>query len=267
MRKQFFAALVALLMTVGQLTVMSTSASAAASHENTDPYRTGCTADGKSISSKAVSGGTVSIMVSAKCGTNWVRYSGVNQKTTKYGRADGKAWTQKETDTAATSFSFQSYAPGTTGYTGVIQIGTQVTTATCSNGCTWKVTDTRTRETRAVDWANSKIGSTEYAGFCQRFVENAYGTSGRYPSALAAFEALKAAGTMKYTTTNIPKGALVFTRNSWDGGYGHVMISRGDGSFVEAASKVRVVNHPAGGSGSDYRFLGWSPAPASWPGR
>lgn len=114
---------------------------------------------------------------------------------------------------------------------------------------------------RAVAWANSMVGATGYDGWCERFVENAYGTSGRYGSALANFNAQQAAGRIS-TSTNVPAGALAFFRNPYDGGYGHVEISRGDGSFVSTAATVRVVGFSYGGT-----FLGWSPAPDSWPGR
>lgn len=122
------------------------------------------------------------------------------------------------------------------------------------------------RASKAVTWANSMLGSRAYNGWCQRFVENAYGTAGRFRSALAAFNALKASGRMRYTT-KIPAGALVFSRNKWDGGNGHVMLARGNGTFVNPLSTVRITRSPAGGSGSAYRFLGWSYAPSDWAGR
>ena len=119
---------------------------------------------------------------------------------------------------------------------------------------------------RAVSWARSQVGSESYYGLCELFVERAYGTSGRYGSALAAFSALRAAGTMRYTTTNIPAGALVFSDGPLDGPYGHVMLSIGGGQFVSGGANgpsVKVFTTPNPGS----TFLGWSPAPSSWPGR
>jgi hypothetical protein len=96
------------------------------------------------------------------------------------------------------------------------------------------------------------LGSTAYHGLCEQFVERAYGTSGRYASALSAFYALRNSGMMHYNSTGIPAGALVFDRNPYDGGYGHVIISRGDGTFVSPQSTVRLVYSPSLG----YPFLG-----------
>ncbi|MEI2779625.1 MAG: hypothetical protein V9G19_27440 [Tetrasphaera sp.] len=127
---------------------------------------------------------------------------------------------------------------------------------------------TSSREDRAVAWANSMVGSQSYAFLCERFAENAYGTSGRYGSAISAFYALQNAGMMHYNSTGIPKGALVFSRSSADQGYGHVEVSRGDGSFVSGGMgnpTVQVTYTPVPGRGGS--FLGWSYAPSNWPGR
>ncbi|TWE11728.1 hypothetical protein [Rudaeicoccus suwonensis] len=129
-----------------------------------------------------------------------------------------------------------------------------------------------TTATRAVAWANSQIGSMSYPGLCELFVENAYGTSGRYASAITAFRSLQAAGQIHTSSSGIPAGALVFSESpQWDKGYGHVMLSRGDGTFVSGGVATSVGNHstvqtfnspaPTGG------FLGWAYAPTSWPGR
>jgi hypothetical protein len=126
--------------------------------------------------------------------------------------------------------------------------------------CQWSKT---TREQRAVDFANADLGRSDYAGWCELFVENAYGTQGQQQSALADFNAIQAGGRMHYTTSGIPAGALVFSRNPYDGGYGHVILSRGDGSFVSPQSPTQVLTDPrAGGT-----FSGWSFAPDGWPSR
>lgn len=117
------------------------------------------------------------------------------------------------------------------------------------------------RELRAMAWASAESGATGYNGYCELFVEQSYGTSGRYSSALAAFNSLQNAGQMHYDT-NPPGGALVFFRNSGDGGNGHVEISRGNGTFVSTGPTVQIVNFGYGGT-----FTGWSYAPSSWSGR
>jgi uncharacterized protein YraI len=132
---------------------------------------------------------------------------------------------------------------------------------TGSNNPVVPLCGSNTKADHAVAWANSMVGATGYDGWCELFVENAYGTSSRYGSALANFNAQQAAGRIS-TSTNVPAGALAFFRNPYDGGYGHVEISRGDGSYVSTAATVRVVSLSYGGT-----FLGWAPAPDSWPGR
>jgi hypothetical protein len=111
-----------------------------------------------------------------------------------------------------------------------------------------------------------------YPGLCELFVERAYGTSGRYASAISAYYALRAAGQIHTGSTGIPAGALVFSESpQWDYGYGHVMLSRGDGTFVSGGawtgggnhSTVQIFGSPAPTGG----YLGWAYAPAAWPGR
>jgi hypothetical protein len=138
------------------------------------------------------------------------------------------------TDYYTTSPSFNSYAPGL---------------GPCS------------REWRSAAWASAQVGNTGYNGWCELFVERSYGTSGRYGSALADFYAQRSAGQIHYDT-NPPVGALVFYRNPFDGGNGHVEISRGNGSYVTTGSSVQIVGFGWGGS-----FMGWSYAPSNWPGR
>lgn len=137
------------------------------------------------------------------------------------------------TDYYTTTPSFNSYAPGL---------------GPCS------------REWRSMGWASARVGQTGWNGWCERFVENSYGTTGRYGSALADFYAQRAAGRMHYDT-NPPGGALVFYRNPYDGGFGHVEVSRGDGSFISTGPTVQIVGFGYGGT-----FIGWSYAPPDWPG-
>lgn len=120
------------------------AAHAAASHYNTDPYSTGCSASAYTLATHPVSGGTASIKVSRSCGTNWLEYSGTKQTTTKRTKDHAtNKWTRTEVDNAKWSYSMQSYAPGTTKLTATVKIGTKTTTATCTTGCSWTTaTDT-----------------------------------------------------------------------------------------------------------------------------
>lgn len=126
------------------------------------------------------------------------------------------------------------------------------------------------RESRAVDWARTQIGQTTYgghiwSGWCELFVESAYGTSGRYASAMANYTARKNAGQIS-TDGNPPAGALVFY--SW-GGYGHVGISVGGGQVIstqgDGSVALAVKQHGLTDLGLPY--LGWAWAESSWPGR
>lgn len=132
-----------------------------------------------------------------------------------------------------------------------------------------------TRESRAVDFARSQLGVSRttltpdgmWSGWCELFTEQAYGTRARYGSALADYNAQRAAGRI-HTDTNPPAGTLVFYQ--W-GTYGHVGISLGGGQVIstkgfntpEPVRQHAVVG--AGGTGLPY--LGWSYAPDSWSGR
>ena len=117
------------------------------------------------------------------------------------------------------------------------------------------------REESAIAWAQSLMGSTAYAWYCQRFVENAFNTSGRYPSAWAAARALGLRGGVA------PRGALVFFRpHASNLQYGHVGLSVGGGRMISALSRVSnnsYVSEPYWAS----LYAGWAPAPGVWPGR
>lgn len=113
-------------------------ANAAYSHHTKDPYSTGCAASKWALSSKAVPGGTVTVMVSNACGTNWIEYRGKAQYTSKnltsynYGSPG-----YPETDTTAWAYSMQVYAPGTTSVTATVHGAGWTAWARCASTCTW----------------------------------------------------------------------------------------------------------------------------------
>jgi hypothetical protein len=99
---------------------------------------------------------------------------------------------------------------------------------------------------------------------CEAFVEQAYNHAFRYDSAIDAFNDLNGKGQIHSNADGIPAGALVFTSDPrFDAGYGHVMLSQGDGSYLTAnyyrAPKIRVV--PLNSNDAQDRFLGWAYAP------
>ena len=113
-----------------------------AQYNNTLPYQTGCGSGAYVISSRAILGGTVSMVYSPTCQTNWVEWYGPVRYTNK------KMWnpvtTAAEADTASWSYSRQVYAPGTTVARAEIYVwgdssGTwsQGWSVTCGSTCSW----------------------------------------------------------------------------------------------------------------------------------
>lgn len=127
---------------------------------------------------------------------------------------------------------------------------------------------TATRESKAVDFARTQLGSGSYAGLCERFVENSFGTSGQFYSATTAYNTLNRAGQI-HRGTDAPAGALLFYSTPGQGPDGHVSLSIGSGQSISSFGYV--------GSGRPIRqvgildrglpYLGWAFAPSGWPGR
>ncbi|KQR96268.1 hypothetical protein ASG12_18945 [Williamsia sp. Leaf354] len=122
------------------------------------------------------------------------------------------------------------------------------------------------RESKAISWAVSQVGSQAYNFACQQFVENAFGTRGRYGSAIQMFNALRSSGAIRTGTP--PAGALVFSKSSFDKGYGHVALAIGGGRYVSGGMPGPTVNYMSSPSPArSGTYLGWAMAPSSWPGR
>jgi len=68
-----------------------------------------------------------------------------------------------------------------------------------------------------------------FIGLCQRFVENVAGTSGQYPSAIAASNAIE--GSTDWANMQ-PGDTIYFTPNAGNEGYGHAGIYAGNGMFI-----------------------------------
>jgi hypothetical protein len=106
----------------------------------------------------------------------------------------------------------------------------------------------------AIAWYQSKAGSPDYEDYCELAAETAYGTSGRYPSAIADWQAAVARGTAHPGDLNPPAGALVFW-NIPGYPYGHVGVAVGDGTFWAtsvngAIGQARLPYYPG--------YLGWA---------
>lgn len=124
------------------------------------------------------------------------------------------------------------------------------------------------RGARAIEWALAQQGRTDYNGWCLRFVAHAFGQTTSFKTATIGANALGPRDGRK-SSLLAPIGSLVWFHwvDPRDGvNYGHVGISLGDGRMVNALDTVRIEQI----EGSKYwrsRYRGWTPAPASWPGR
>ena len=124
------------------------------------------------------------------------------------------------------------------------------------------------RAERALEWANCKVGSTEYVGLGPRFVAFAYAARVFPRSATILANALGPAEGDQ-PARRAPRGALMWFslgdpnigRND-----GHVGISLGDGRMIHAVGAV-AVDDVGRSRWWRSRYRGWTPAPDAWPGR
>ena len=110
----------------------------------------------------------------------------------------------------------------------------------------------QSRADDAVAWFAARNGSTAYQGYCEKAVENAYGTTGIYASAIANWNDAVRRGAAHKGDLNPPKGALVFWNIS---AYGHVGVATGDGNFWATSVNARI-----GKAKLPYfsNYLGWA---------
>ena len=103
----------------------------------------------------------------------------------------------------------------------------------------------------AVNRFESFIGTTRYENYCERAVENAFGTQHHYGSAIEDWRSQQ-----QHTDwRDAPRGAMVFYNTSSNG---HVALSLGDGRVVSSSAHGQVGIVPI-----DHfqRPLGWAYAP------
>jgi hypothetical protein len=135
-----------------------------------------------------------------------------------------------------------------------VAAGTDATSATATVPELTKAADRDARAQRveaAIDRFESFIGTTRYEDYCERAVENAFGTQGHYGSAIQDWRSQDQHPDWRHA----PRGALVFYDTSADG---HVALSLGDGRVVSSSAHHRVGVVPV-----DYfqHPLGWAYAP------
>ncbi|MEV0700421.1 CHAP domain-containing protein [Saccharopolyspora sp. NPDC050389] len=105
----------------------------------------------------------------------------------------------------------------------------------------------------AIEWYKARIGDTSYQGLCEKAAENAWGTTGVWPSAIAHWNAAKSAGKAHTDGSTPPKGAFVYWNISQ---YGHVGIADGNGG-IYASSIGGAIGHADSVSYFN-NYLGWS---------
>jgi len=120
------------------------------------------------------------------------------------------------------------------------------------------------KQAQAAQWALNQIGRQDYLNLCQRFIENAYGTSGNYRSAAVAGNALN----MNIDPAEADVGDLVFFRPDPSNGMaGHVGINIGNGQMVSSTNKgVTVDNFLQNGYWKNL-LVGIGDPPPQWQGR
>ncbi|WP_435828576.1 CHAP domain-containing protein [Saccharopolyspora shandongensis] len=105
----------------------------------------------------------------------------------------------------------------------------------------------------AVEWFQKHQGDTSYQGLCEKAVENAWGTTGVWPSAIAHWQGAVRAGKAHTDGSTPPKGAFVYWNISQ---YGHVGIADGNGG-IYASSIGGKIGH-ADSVSYFKNYLGWS---------
>lgn len=132
-------------------------------------------------------------------------------------------------------------------------------------GCATAAPST-TAADRAVEWAEARVGQTSYEYLCLAFVHDAWSAGagrdiGRAPAAYDYWTAHPAA--QHRGDRNPPRGALVFF--SWTGtadgqyrNWGHVALSRGDGTLVTSRERgTRAIHTMHIGDWPASSYLGW----------
>lgn len=116
----------------------------------------------------------------------------------------------------------------------------------------------QTQLEKILAWAYAKVGSSEFSGYCQKFVYRAVEAGiGKHDSSLSA-KIAREKWMIKGTSTNLkpPAGAAVYFNGTGSDGfkYGHVALSIGDGYILDPVAtiqKTRLRRDMNGG------YLGW----------
>jgi hypothetical protein len=138
---------------------------------------------------------------------------------------------------------------------------------------TWPVPSRISTSGRAADWAIARIDSYNWGWGtkteCQRFVENAYGTSGRHPT---AYDCGTAIG-RKIEPSGVPIGnellrghIVFFEKDPSNGLAGHSGLFIGNGEFISVTASGVKIRSVSKWSQNVAPYLGHAEAPITWPG-
>ena len=118
----------------------------------------------------------------------------------------------------------------------------------------------------AATWAEQQAGSQNWGSgtntYCELFVENAFGTSGRYTNAYKAFQAIGVSG-----SPQIPGQIVFFAQNAGNGQLAHTGIYIGNGNFISATSNGVKQYSLTWWSNNVAKYVGYANPPFDWPGR
>jgi cell wall-associated NlpC family hydrolase len=146
--------------------------------------------------------------------------------------------------------------------------GSQTQASSNNVSVTWasNTLSVATKLSDAVAWAKTQIGSRNWGTgtntYCELFVENAFGTSGRFSTAYAGYQSIGISG-----SPQIPGQIVFFSKNSSNGGYGHVGIYIGNGQFISVTSSGVQLESLSWWSSNVASYVGYASPPSSWPGR
>ena len=122
-----------------------------------------------------------------------------------------------------------------------------------------------TKLDNAVAWAWSQIGSTDWGTgdntFCEQFVENAFGTTGKFLTAYNAYQSIGISG-----NPQVP-GQIVFFAPTNDNLSGHSGIYVGNDQFISVTSSGVQLKSLSQWNENVAIYLGYADPPSSWPGQ
>jgi hypothetical protein len=138
-----------------------------------------------------------------------------------------------------------------------------------------KAPEPRTAAAKAEAWALAELLSPDpswsdeigapWSGYCEAFVEIAYGTRYQFGSARLDYFQQQSAGRI-HTDEKPPAGALVYYGGGADG---HVALSVGNGQIITTWGFVgqRFAIRETGLRAFSNPYYGWALPPVNWPGR